>query len=80
MQLLNDHFPAAVFPHPHIFSAGMCVFWGVTHQRDEVGERERQLHVDHVLLLLGRTQLFVVSSSFEQVMDDPLLLIPAPTP
>lgn len=56
------------------------VFWGVTHQRDEVGERERQLHVDRVLVILNRTQLFVVSSFLEQVMDEPLLLIPAPTP
>ena len=51
-----------------------------THQRDEVGQRQRQLHVDGVLVVPDGTQLFVVSLFFEQVMDQPLLLVSAPAP
>lgn len=58
---------------------GSNVFLKVTHQRNEVGQRERQPDVDGILMSLNRTQLLVVSPFFEQVVDETLLLISAPT-
>lgn len=63
-----------------LLSLYVCVCVTVTDQRDEVGERERQLHVHRVLVPLNGSQLLVVSLLFEQVMDEPLLLVSAPTP
>lgn len=51
-----------------------------THQRDEVGEREREVNIDDVLVLLDRPQLFDVSLFFKQVVDETFLLVPAPAP
>lgn len=66
-------------PYLIIKCLGLNVSLKVTHQRNEVGQCERQLDVDGILMSLNRTQLLVVSPFFEQVVDETLLLIPAPT-
>ena len=48
------------------------------YQRDEVGESEGEVDVHRVLLSPHRTQLFVVALFFEQVVEETLLLVPAP--
>lgn len=54
----------------------VCFFY----QGDEIGESEREENIDSVLLLLNRSQLLVVALLFEKVVDQTLLLVPAPTP
>lgn len=59
------------------------IFWQTMdkhtlYQRDEVGKCEGEVNVDSILLPLNGTQLFVVASLFEQVVDQTLLLVPAP--
>lgn len=70
---------AAVSLYLIIKCLGSNVILKVAHQRNEVGQCERQPDVDGVLVSLNRTQLLVVSPFFEQVVDETLLLISAPT-
>lgn len=58
-----------------LLSSAQAIPGKSTHQGDEVGEGEAQCDIHFVLLSSHRPKFFVVALFFEQVLDQPLLLI-----